>query len=115
MDDASVPTFMYRSGTIEIEDRSVATRSDEGIQLKRSIQFSSPVQQDVWFRALVGDITKESEQRFRVGRLQINVPAIETKLRPVADDPKRFELLLHLDIPQGKSSLELLYEPYEKR
>ncbi|MFN9416007.1 MAG: hypothetical protein ACK578_00705 [Pirellula sp.] len=115
MDDASVPTFMYRSGTIEIEDRSVATRSDEGIQLKRSIQFSSPVQQDVWFRALVGDITKESEQRFRVGRLQINVPAIETKLRPVADDPNRSELLLHLDIPQGKSSLELLYEPYEKR
>ncbi|MFN9642176.1 MAG: hypothetical protein ACK56W_19495, partial [Pirellula sp.] len=112
---ASVPTFMYRSGTIEIEDRSVATKSGEQLQMKRSIQFNSPVQQDVWFRAFVGEITKETEQRFRAGRLQITVPAIETKLRPVADDPNRSELLLHLDIPQGKSSLELLYEPYEKR
>ena len=115
LDEISVPTFMYRSGTIDIEDRSVATKSGERLQINRSIQLSSPVQQSVWFRALVGDITKESEQRFRSGRMQLTVPAIETKLRPVADDPNRFELLLHLDIPQGKSSLELLYEPYEKR
>jgi mono/diheme cytochrome c family protein len=115
MDDMSVPTFMYRSGTVEIEDRSVATKSSERLQLKRSFQFKSPVQQDVWFRALVGEIAKESEQLFRSGRLQLTVPAMETKLRPVADDPNRFELLLHLNVPQGKSSLELLYEPYEKR
>src|SRR6185503_14284048 len=29
MDDASVPTFMYRSGDIEIEDRSIAESGSE--------------------------------------------------------------------------------------
>jgi mono/diheme cytochrome c family protein len=115
IDDISVPTFMYRSGTIEIEDRTIAIESNGLQQLKRTIQLASPVQQDVWFRALAGEITQESAQLFRSGRLKLMVPAMETKLRPFADDPNRFELLLHLNIPKGKSSLELLYEPHEKR
>ncbi|HTN73805.1 MAG TPA: hypothetical protein VL096_01110, partial [Pirellulaceae bacterium] len=48
---SSIPTFMYRSGTIEIEDRSVATGSEEQPQLKRVLQFDSPTRQTVWFRA----------------------------------------------------------------
>ncbi len=112
--ESSIPTFMYRSGTIEIEDRSVAAGSEEQRQLKRVLQFDSPSSQTVWFRALTGDISSESERVFRSGRLRLRIPATETKLRSLSDEPKRSELLLRLQIPQGKTSLEFVYEPLKK-
>lgn len=112
--ESSIPTFQYRSGTIEIEDRSVAAGSDEQRQLKRVLQFDSSSPQTVWFRALTGDIKQESERVFRSGRLRLTIPATETRLRSLPDDPKRSELLLRLQIPQGKSSLEFVYEPLTK-
>ena len=112
--ESSIPTFQYRSGTIEIEDRSVAVGSDEQRQLKRVLQFDSPTPQTVWFRGLTGDISQESERVFRSGRLRLTIPQTETKLRSLSDEPKRSELLLRLQIPQGKSTLELIYEPLKK-
>ena len=112
--ESSIPTFMYRSGTIEIEDRSVATGADEQRRLKRVLQFDSPTQQTVWFRTLTGDISQESDRVFRSGRLRLTIPQNETKLRSLSEEPKRSELLLRLQIPQGKSSLEFLYEPLKK-
>ncbi|GDY10853.1 cytochrome oxidase [Planctomycetia bacterium] len=112
--ESLIPTFQYRSGTIAIEDRSVAVGSDEQRQLKRVLQFDSPTPQTVWFRALTGDILQESERVFRSGRLRLTIPPTETKLRSLSDEPKRSELLLRLQIPQGKSSLEFVYEPLKK-
>ena len=112
--ESSIPTFQYRSGTIEIEDRSVATGSEEQRRLTRVLQLDSPLQQTVWFRALTGDISQESDRVFRSGRLRLTIPKAETKLRSLSDEPKRSELLLRLPIPQGKSSLEFLYEPLKK-
>jgi hypothetical protein len=111
LDDAMVPTFMYRSGTIEIEDRSVAAGSEQQLQLKRVLQFESPKEQSIWFRALTGDIRQESDHVFRVARLRLTTPKSEAKIRSLSDEPKRSELLLRLSIPRGKSTLELLYEP----
>ena len=62
--DLSIPTFMYRSGTIEIEDRSMAAGTEGQRQLKRVLQFDSPTRQAVWFRGLTGDISQESEHVF---------------------------------------------------
>ena len=112
--DLSIPTFMYRSGTIEIEDRSAVAGTEEQQQLKRVLQFDSPTQQTVWFRALTGDISQESDRVFRSGRLRLTLPKTETKQRSLSDEPKRSELLLRLHIPQGQSSMELLYEPLKK-
>ncbi len=112
--ESLIPTFQYRSGTIAIEDRSVAVGSVEQRQLKRVLQFDSPTPQTVWFRALTGDILQESERVFRSGRLRLTIPPTETKLRSLSDEPKRSELLLRLQIPQGKSSLEFVYEPLKK-
>ncbi len=112
--ESSIPTFQYRSGTIDIEDRSVATGSDEQLQLKRVLQFESHAPQTVWFRALVGDIQRESDRTFRAGRLRLTIPQTEFKLRSLSEEPKRSELLLRLQIPQGKSSLEFVYEPLKK-
>ena len=112
--DSSVPTFLYRSGALEIEDRSVAVVTAEQTYLKRVLQVESLAQQSIWFRALTGDISHESEQVYRSGRLRLTIPKSETKLRTLSGEPKRAELLLHLHIPKGKSTLEFEYEPLEK-
>jgi mono/diheme cytochrome c family protein len=112
--ESSVPTFLYRSGTLEIEDRSVAGGPTERPHLKRVLQFESPAKQTIWFRALTGDIAPESEQVFRSGRLQLTIPKTETKLREFGAEPKRSELLLRLQIPAGKSALEFQYELLKK-
>ncbi len=116
LDQSSVPTFMYRSGTIEIEDRSIAAGSDKEQRLIRVLQFDSPTAQTVWFRALTGDISSESDHVLKVGRLRVtvpNAPNVETKQRPLPGEPASSELLLKLELPQGKSSQEILYEPLE--
>ena len=112
--ELSVPTFLYRSGTLEIEDRSVAAVTADQTVLKRVLQLESPAQQTIWFRALTGDISQESERVYRSGRLRLTIPPSKTKLRTLSDELKRSELLLQLDIPQGKSTLELHYEPLKK-
>ena len=112
--EASIPTFMYRSGTIEIEDRSAAIGPADPQQLKRVLRFDSPTPQTVWFRALTGEISQESERVFRSGRLRLTIPATETNLRTLSDEPQRSELRLRLQLPQGSSTQELLYEPLEK-
>jgi hypothetical protein len=114
LDEASVPTFMYRSGSIGIEDRSEATGSPDAPQLKRVLQFDSPAPQTVWFRALTGEIQQESERVYRSGRLRLTVPATETRMRVFSTEPQQQELLLRLEIPQGKSTQELVYEPLDK-
>ena len=112
--ESSIPTFMYQCGAIEIEDRSVATVIDERPGLKRVIQFDSPTPQTIWFRGLTGDIRNHAEHVFQDEKLRLTVPNEETKLRQLSNEPKRSELLLRLELPQGKSNLELRYEPLEK-
>ncbi len=112
--ESSIPTFMYQYGAIEIEDRSVATVTNDPRGLRRVLQFDSPTPIVIWFRGLVGDIRNPSEHVFHTGNLRLTVPGVKTKLRQVSEEPKRSELLLRLELPQGKSNLELLYEPLQK-
>lgn len=114
LDESSIPTFQYRTGSIAIEDRSVAVGTDDQRQLKRVLRFESPNQQTIWFRALNGVINRESDRVYRSGQLRLTIPPSETRLRSLPDEPMRSELLLRLQIPQGKSSLEFVYEPLKK-
>ncbi len=114
LDEASIPTFMYRCGTIEIDDRSAVTGPAEQQQLKRVLQFNSRTPQTVWLRVLTGEISSESERVYRSGRLRLTIPVAESKLRVLSEEPKQHELLLRLEIPPGSSTQELLYEPLDK-
>jgi hypothetical protein len=114
LDESLVPTFQYRSGSVEIEDRSVAAGNEEQQFLKRVLQFESRTRQKLWFRALTGDVSQESDQVFCSGRLRLVIPDTKSKLRSLAGDQQQSELLLRLEIPQGKSSLEFLYVPLKK-
>ena len=110
MDDASIPTFMYRSGDIEIEDRSTAESASEKGRLLRTLTFNSPRAQTIWFRALTGKIEAESKEKFKNAELGITVPPGHTVLRPTAADEKVSELLIQLDIPKGKSNAAFTYD-----
>jgi mono/diheme cytochrome c family protein len=114
LDELLVPTFQYRSGSLEIEDRTVAIGDEGNRQLKRVLQFDTAIPQTIWFRAFVGDVRQESEQVFVSDRLRLTVPLSETRLRSLSGEPKQLELLLRLQIPQGRSTLELQYELLKK-
>lgn len=114
LDNLFIPTFQYRSGNVEIEDRMAASGEEGNRTLQRVLKFNSPAAQTTWFRALVGDIKQESEHVFRLDRLRLSLPASETRLRLMSDEPKRLELLVRLPVPQGLSTLELQYELLKK-
>ncbi|HEY1189933.1 MAG TPA: c-type cytochrome [Gemmata sp.] len=110
LDDGSVPTFMYRSGDVAIEDRSVAETADKKLRLVRTLTFDSPKEQTLWFRALTGKIETESKVRFKTPALRLSTPQGPTVLRANSADPKASELLLKFEIPKGKSTRTLTYE-----
>lgn len=110
LDDASVPTFFYMTGDVTVADRSVAVKGDKTPRLERTLTFDAPKAGTVWFRALTGAIESESKEVFKRTDLTLTVPAVPTTLRATAD-PKVSELLLKFDIPKGKSTRTLTYDP----
>ena len=110
LDDASIPTFMYRIGEIEIEDRTAPAAPGQNSRLERRWTFQSPADQTLWFRALTGKVKADSKQQFETSDLRIRIPAIPTVLRPNTADKNTSELLLRFDIPKGQSSRTLTYE-----
>lgn len=114
LDEKSIPTLLYRSGPVEIQDRSTAINENDKPILKRVMQFDSPRAQTIWFRALTGAINQESERVYKIDRLRITIPEVETQLRSLPDDSQRYELLLKLQIPQGDSTLELQYDVLDR-
>lgn len=120
LDENSIPTFYYRSGKVAIEDRSIAVKANDKLLLKRTMQFSAPSPQTLWFRALTGEIVSESENIYKTRSLRLTIPPSTAQLRANSDNsgpnsnPNSSELLIKLDVPQGKSTSELIYEPLEK-
>jgi mono/diheme cytochrome c family protein len=114
LDEAFIPTFQYRSGSININDRSHAALKENKLVLHRVMEFVSETPQVIWFRASVGAIERESDHVFRGERIRITLPEVEAVVRGDSNEPARKELLLRLDIPQGKTTLEIQYEPIKK-
>lgn len=110
MDDDSIPTFLYRSGDIDIEDRSTVRKVSDNIHLIRNLTFKSPRDQTIWFRALTGKVETESKDQFKIPELRLKIPPLHKVLRPIASDKSASELLLKIDIPKGKSELSFIYE-----
>jgi mono/diheme cytochrome c family protein len=110
LDDGSIPTFMYRSGEIEIEDRSIADTTGKKPVVRRTFAFSSPRDHTVWFRALTGKIEAESNRQFKTSELRLGIPPIHTLLRTSSADRNASELLLRFDLPKGTTTVSLTYE-----
>jgi len=107
----TIPTFRYQTGAIEVEDRTVAGKADDRLCLTRTLRLTARDPEELWFRALTGEITVESERVYRVGRLRLRIPAVPATLRPLHGNAGLSELVLHLEIPRGSSTMEMTYEP----
>lgn len=114
LDEAFIPTFQYRSGSVSIEDRSHAISKENKLVLNRVMHLESESPQVIWFRAWAGPIERESDHVFRGERIRITLPDVEAVMRGDSSEPARQELLLRLNVPQGKSTLEIQYEPIKK-
>ncbi len=110
LDDASVPTFFYMTGDVKVEDRSVVVKGDKTPRLERTLTFVAPKAGTVWFRALTGAIETDSNEVFKRPDLTLAVPKVPTVVRATAD-PNVSELLLKFDLPKGKSTRTLTYDP----
>lgn len=111
LDDAQIPTFQYRCGTVRIDDRSIAVGENGANTLQRMFTFSAPEAQTVWFRALVGDIKREAEHAFSTDDVRITFAPAPTVLRSFAsDDGEQRELLIQLPLPAGQSEFRITYE-----
>jgi mono/diheme cytochrome c family protein len=110
LDDNSVPTFFYQTGDVTVGDRSVAVKGEKTPRLERTLTFDAPNAGTVWFRALTGAIERDANEVFKRPDLTLTVPKVPTVLRATAD-PKVSELLLKFDLPKGKSTRTLIYDP----
>lgn len=113
LDGDGVPTLRYSIGPVDVEDRTVPVQEGERSVLRRSITFDSPEAGPMVFRALAGLVEVPDSGGFVFGKLRLTVAPL-TPLKP-----KRFELrsvetgselLLHLPLPAGPSTLELTYD-----
>lgn len=113
LDDSSIPTFLYLTREVTIEDRSVPVKGDKNPRLVRTLSFDVPMNRTVWFRALTGAVEADPKAKdvFKTPDLTLTVPAVPTVLRATAADSKVSELLLKFDIPKGKSTRTLTYDP----
>lgn len=109
-DDAWVPTLMYRAGDIDIEDRSTVDKVGDKRVLHRTLHFSAPQAQAIWFRALTGKIEAESKRQFSTAEVRLGIPPVPTLLRPLAMDQTAAELILKFQLPAGKTKVSLTYE-----
>ena len=107
LDANGVPTFMYRTGAVEVDDtpRAVVTNSMHG--LVRTIRFESAKDETVHFRALTGKVRQLTPTQFSADAVKLWVPVGTALLR---GEGAQKELLLKLKLPKGKSKIQIRYE-----
>jgi len=113
LDGDGVPTLRYSIGAVDVEDRTVPVKEGERTVLRRSITFDSPEAGSMVFRALAGLVEVPDSGGFVFGKLRLTV-APQTPLKPKMFELRSVEsgseLLLHLPLPAGPSTLELTYD-----
>ncbi len=112
LDEFGVPTFMYRSGVIEIKDRAAATGSPEQRQLKRVLNLASPEPQTIWFRALTGDVQQESARSYRSGKLRLTILRPKRKYARVPLIPRNRNCFSDCNSPKAKPPWNSCMNPF---
>jgi len=106
----SVPSFRYASGAVEITDRSEADLGGDRAVLRRTLTFTAPAAETLYFRLLTGNFEAVSEHAFQTRELLLRLPDAPFLRRPSSADDGSSELLLQLDLPRGDSSITIDYE-----
>jgi mono/diheme cytochrome c family protein len=109
-DERSIPTFLYTSGDVAIEDRSETHPVGGRPVLHRTLSFSAPAAERLFFRALTGEFTQLSARQFETPKLRLTISDVPILVRDSEADGPASELLLELNLPAGASSLTIDYE-----
>jgi mono/diheme cytochrome c family protein len=109
LDANGVPTFMYRTGAVEVEDTPIAevVAANRLDGLIRTIRFTAPKTETVYFHALTGKVQQLSKTEFTNDAVKLRVPEGTALLR---GEGEMRELLLKLKLPKGKSEVQIRYE-----
>jgi len=107
LDEEGVPTFMYRTGDVAVEDRLNGVAANRLSRLERRFRFDAPKAETVYLRALTGNVRALAPTQFATGAVKMWVPEDSALLRGEGDTR---ELVLKLKLPKGKSDVEISYE-----
>ncbi len=119
MGELDTPTFMYSSGSVELEDTSRVLQVEGRPVLRRELRLVAPEAETLYMRVLTGDIEERSPTSFQTAELRVSLPTGETLLRRGRIDPEQegedpgkppLELLLKLSLDEGTTTLTLDYE-----
>jgi len=107
LDEEGVPTFMYRTGDVAVEDRVNEVAANRLNRLERRLRFDAPKAETVYLRALTGKVRPLTPTQFATGAVKMWVPEDTALLRGEGDTR---ELVLKLKLPKGKSEVEIRYD-----
>jgi hypothetical protein len=112
LDHVQRPTFTYRYDGIEVEDYSIDGKDDSSgaTILKRKLTFTSErPRKDLAFRAGTGErIDSIDDHSFLLGG-SLRILIDHQHRARIVDAPSGKQLLIPLEIPGGKSELQLQY------
>jgi len=107
------PTFRYRIGKVSIEDSSVALIDQTPVVLRRTLTFKTDEADEIYLRALTGEISKLAEGSFKRDSLQLNLSedasTVSNSIRPSTADGVGKELIIRFKLPSGTSSHTIDY------
>lgn len=110
LDDARRPTFLYRYGTIAVEDHFEDLRDKDGAPyFKRTLRFETPGTQQLFhFRAATGTTTnKKADNDFEIDSLRLRITSDH---KGIVREGNPDEILIPLTLPKGSSTLTLEYQ-----
>ena len=107
LDKDGVPTFLYRTGEVAVEDTSHGAVANRLTGLVRTLRLNAPKVETVYFRVLTGMVQKLAPGQYGTASLKVSVPEASALLRGQGDVR---ELLLKLNLPKGKSEWGIRYE-----
>ena len=107
LDAEGVPTFLYRTGMVSVSDRSQVVVSDELNSLVRALHLDAPKSETVNVRVLTGKVQRLAPRQYGTESLKVWLPETEVLLRGAGETK---ELLMKLNLPEGKSEWGIRYE-----
>ena len=107
LDQNGVPTFLYRTGEVAVEDTSHGVVANRLTGLVRTLRLNAPKAETVYFRVLTGKVQKLAPGQYGTDSLKVSVPEASALLRGQGEVR---ELLLKLNLPKGKSEWGIRYE-----
>lgn len=110
LDEKSIPTFRYASGDVSIEDRTETHTTGGRPVLHRSLSFTAPAAERLFFRALTGEFKALSAREYETPELLLTISAVPVLVRNVDTEGLAPELLLDLHLPAGEFQMTIDYE-----